>query len=63
MQVAVREYTLRIPAPMLIVLVFAARKPIWLTESKLYASGTHTMSRPALSSSCTRWTSAWKSPE
>ena len=62
-QVAVRENTLRMPDPISIVSVFAARYPICDTASKLYASGTHTTSRPAFSRSTTFCTSAWKSPE
>ena len=33
------------------VVVRAAMKPSWLTASKLYASGTKTISRPACSKS------------
>ena len=63
MQVAVREYTLTMPVPISTRSVLAARYPIWLIASKLYASGTQTTSSPAASRSTTRRTSAWKSPE
>ena len=61
--VAVRENTLMIPVPISTRSVLAARKPTWLMASYEYASATHTTSRPAFSSSWTRVTSAWKSPE
>ena len=53
----VREYRFRIPEPISIVSVFAARYPISVGESKPYASGTHTVSSPACSSSTT-WSAA-----
>jgi hypothetical protein len=45
----VREYSGKIPEPICMRSVFAAMKPSWLTASKLYASGTNTMSSPARS--------------
>ena len=44
-----REYSGRIPEAICIRSVLAAMKPSWLTASKLYASGTNTMSTPARS--------------
>ena len=41
--------------------VRAAMKPSWLTASKLYASGTKTMSRPARSKSASSSTT-WLNP-
>ena len=49
MSAGVREYSWKIPDAISSRSVRAAMKPSWLTASKLYASGTDTMSSPAFS--------------
>src|SRR5215471_1374331 len=52
----------RIPEPICSRVVRAAMKPSWLTASKLYASGTKTMSRPARSKSASSATASLNPP-
>ena len=58
----VREYSGKIPEAICIRSVLAARNPSWLTASKLYASGTNTMSSPARSKSASSSTVSAKPP-
>ncbi len=51
------------PEPISSVVVRAAMKPSWLTASKLYASGTNTIWRPACSKSDSSVTVSLNPPE
>ena len=51
-----------IPVPISTRSVRAARYPTWLMASNVYASGTHTTSSPAFSSSTMRSTASRNPP-